>query len=525
MADKPKHPDELLAFDMARFFHDPLGFVMYAYDWADDPTLQIVKLEAPYCYLYDSEFGPDLWACEFLDEVGRMARERNFNGVDAVNALRLATASGHGIGKSAMTAWLVDWIMSTRPHAKGIVTANTSPQLASKTWAEIAKWTKRCITGHWFEVNTGRGSMKLTHKQHPDSWQCAAQTCDEHNSESFAGLHAASSTPFYIFDEASGIPDAIWKVAEGGLTDGEPMFFAFGNPTRNSGAFKDCFGKMRHRWAIRQIDSRNVAITNKAQIAQWIADYGVDSDFVKVRVRGMFPSMSVKQFISVEDVDKARGKHLREDQYNFAPVILTCDPAWSGDDELVIGKRQGLAFSILKVMPKNDNDVEVANTLARLEVEHKADAVFIDGGYGTGIYSVGQTLGRDWLLVWFGSASGDAGCFNKRAEMWKETRDWLKAGGALPDDAILCDDLIGPEAVPRMDGKIQLESKEDMKKRGQPSPNRGDALCLSFAYPVSKKKFKLPGANTHPLDYDPVARAGNSLAQRVSGYDPLVHIR
>lgn len=511
----------MLAEDMGRFYDDPLGFVLYAYPWNTDPALQIVKLPSPWDMVYNSEFGPDAWACEFLDEIGREVRARGFDGVHAVDAIRMATASGHGIGKSAMTAWIVDWIMSTRPHAKGIVTANTAEQLASKTWAEIAKWTKKCITGHWFEVTTGKGAMRMYHKQHPDSWQCAAQTCREENAESFAGLHAASSTPFYIFDEASAIPNAISEVAEGGLTDGEPMFFKFGNPTRNSGDFHKCFHGMRHRWSTRQIDSRSVTITNKSQIDQWIADYGLDSDFVKVRVRGMFPSMSAKQFISVADVDAAKGKHLKPEQYNFAPVILTCDPAWEGDDELVIGKRQGLAFSILRTIPKNDNDIQIANILGNLEDEHQADAVFVDAGYGTGIVSAGQTLGRDWTLVWFSGESSDPGCLNKRAEMWKETRDWLKTGGAIPNDDVLYVDLIGPETVPRMDGKIQLESKKDMKARGQPSPNRGDALALSFAFNVAKKKTHPSRANSHPLDYDPFAHG--SLTSKQRDYDPFAN--
>ena len=498
--------DAELCADLAGFYADPLSFVMYAYPWDTDPALQVCELPAPYNKLYDCKYGPDKWACDFLTRLGEQIKGRGFDGIHAVDAIREAIASGHGIGKSAMVAWLVDFIMSTRPHAKGIVTANTAPQLSSKTWAEIAKWTKKCITSHWFEVTTGTGHLRMYHKQHPDSWQCVGQTWDEHNAEAFAGLHAANSTPFYIFDEASKIADKIADVAEGGLTDGEPMFFKFGNPTRNSGDFYKCFHGMRHRWHCTQIDSRHVAITNKAQIAQWVADYGEDSDFVKVRVRGVFPSMSAKQFISTLDVDTAIGRHLKPEQYSFAPVILTCDPAWSGDDDLVISKRQGLAFSILKVIAKNDNDVEIANILARLEDEHKADAVFVDGGYGTGIVSAGRTMGRDWTIVWFSGASSDPGCLNKRAQMWKEARDWLKEGGALPDDNVLRDDLIGPETVPRMDGKIQLESKEDMKRRGLPSPNRADALVLSFAYPVTARTpLAKMGIHQPRNEYDPYA--------------------
>jgi len=516
--------DLQLAHDMARFYDDMLGFVMYAYDWRNDPTLHVVKLLPPYCYLYDAEFGPDVWACEVMIEVGNEVRARGFNGTDPVDAIREAIASGHGIGKSAFVAWLVDWIMSTRPHANGVVTANTAPQLESKTWAEIAKWTGKCITGHWFDVTTGRGAMRMRHKQHPDSWKCVAQTCDETNSEAFAGLHAAGSSPFVIMDESSAVPDKISEVAEGGMTDGEPFFFKFGNPTRNTGAFKDCFGKMRHRWKTRQIDSREVQVTNKSQINKWVEDYGIDSDFVKVRVRGMFPSASAKQFISVEDVDRALGKHLRTDQYSFAPVILSCDPAWTGDDELVIGKRQGLAFTILRVIAKNDNDFEIATLIAQLEDEHKADAVFIDGGFGTGIYSAGQTMGRDWQLVWFNSKSTNAGCINKRAEMWLSIREWLKAGGAIPDDKVLYSDLIGPETIFRKDGKIQLESKEDMRRRGQPSPGRGDALGLTFAFPVTKKRLMFNRHVGEPLDYDPLAEIHNSLTQPKREYDPLAHI-
>ena len=112
--------------------------------------------------------------------------------------------------------------------------------------------------------------------------------------------------------------------------------------------------------------------------------------------------------------------------------------------------------------------------------------MFVDGGYGTGIVSGGRTLGRKWHIVWFSGASADPGCLNKRAEMWNSMKRWLKEGGTIPADQVLADDLTGPEAVPRMDGKIQLESKEDMKTRGLPSPNRADALALTFAHPVIK---------------------------------------
>jgi len=141
----------------------------------------------------------------------------------------------------------------------------------------------------------------------------------------------------------------------------------------------------------------------------------------------------------------------------------------------------------LRTFPKNDNDVEVANLIMALEDEEQADAVFVDAGFGTGIVSIGQTLGRDWILVWFGGKSADPGCLNKRAEMYKKTRDWLKGGGAIPEDPTLHDELIAIELVERLDGKMQLKSKKDMKTDGVSSPNRADDLALTFAHPVLPK--------------------------------------
>jgi hypothetical protein len=475
---------------MGRFFADPLGFVMFAYPWETDPELQIVELPEPWASRFPTcFFGPDAWACEFLENVSANVRANGFvPGGSAVAAIREAVASGHGIGKSALVAWLVDWIMSTRPFCQGTITANTAAQLQTKTWAQIAKWTKKCITGHWFTITTGRGSMAMRHRAHPESWFCTAQTCDEENSEAFAGQHSASSTSFYINDEASAIPPKIWEVQNGGLTDGEPMQFAFGNPTQSSGDFHTCFHKLRHRWGTRQIDSRSVQITNKKFLQELIDDYGIDSDMVKIRVRGMFPAMSALQFISTKDVDAAIARYLAPSSYNFAPVILTLDNAWEGDDEGVIGKRQGLKYETLDYFAKNDNDIEVANKLARLEEEHEADAVFIDAGYGTGVYSAGKTMGRDWELVWFAGESPDPGFLNMRAWIWGQSRNWLKNGGALDErDLVLYSDLVNMHTVPRMDGVVQLEAKKDAKRREVPSPGRGDALALSFARPVQKK--------------------------------------
>jgi len=463
---------------IASFTSDPLGYVLFAFPWGVEGT----ELE--------HEAGPRQWQREVLDRIGDGLKD----GGDEGAVIREAIASGHGVGKSALVSWLILWAMSTAPHTKGMATANTEAQLRTKTWPELAKWYRNCANRPWFTLTAT--ALYSSNSEHEKTWRFDAIAWSKNNTEAFAGMHNKGRRILVLFDEASAIPDVIWEVTEGALTDKatQIIWCVFGNPTRNTGSFRECFRKFRHRWVCHQIDSREVPGTNAELMATWQKDYGEESDFFKVRVRGVFPSQSIAQFISEDLVLPARGKHLQPDKYSFAPKILTCDPAWEGDDALVIGLRQGLKFEILYKIPKNDNDIMIATRLAALEDQHKADAVFVDGGYGTGIVSAGRTMGRSWQIVWFSEKPSDDGYLNKRAEMWGLMKQWLSEGGAIPNDDDLFYDLIGPETVPRMDGKIQLESKEAMKRRGLISPNCGDALALSFARPVVAKVPSFLGA-------------------------------
>lgn len=483
---KKQDLESQLIDDVAGFTHNPLGYVRYAYDWGQGE-------------LSNSQ-GPREWQAQILRDIGQHLK----NPETRYQPLMIAVASGHGIGKSSLISMIENWGMSTCEDCKVVVTANTENQLRTKTWPEIGKWLRLAINGHWFKHTAT--AMFANDPKHEKTWRADAVAWSENNTEAFAGLHNEGKRIILIFDEASAIADKVWEVAEGALTDEgtEIIWLAFGNPTRNTGRFRECFRRFRHRWKTYQIDSRTVEGTNKKQIQKWVDDYGEDSDFVKVRVRGIFPSMSAKQFISEDDVEAAFGRHLRKEQYEFAPVILGVDPAWSGDDDLVIVKRQGLYSEILLTMPKNDNDVQVANIICRLQDEHKAQAVFVDAGYGTGIVSAGKTMGRSWQLVWFGGGATDKGCKNKRAEMWRDMRDWLKQGGAIPKDNVLRDDLTSVETIANLQGLIQLESKESLKERGMPSPNKADALALTFAYPVMQI----------------APNAGPQMAVRNSSYDP-----
>ena len=471
-------PDVQLAEEVSHYYADPLGFVMFAYPWQEPGTpLQ-------------DEPGPDDNQKEFLLALAAEVKKRKFNGMDPVMPVQMAESSGHGTGKSAMGAWIADWILSTRPGSIGTVTAGTFTQLESRTWAAIRYWTKLSITSHWFEIQ----ARSIRHKQFPESWKVVAQTCKEENAQSFAGQHAATSTSWYIFDEASQVPDKIFETAYGGLTDGEPMFFAWGQMVRNTGEFyRICFGDLAVRWNHRRVDSRTSRFTNKALIAQWEKDYGLESDHYKVRVLGYPPSASELQYIDKARIDAARKRKvsaLADD-----PLIAGFDVSGGGRAWNVIRFRRGLDGNPADMKPiriPGEHDPErsqrvgiCAELLQDKRPGKQIAAMFVDSAFGAPIAVRLKAMGFDNVYeVNFGGASPDPHCLNMRAYMWMKAKEWLLLGG-LPDDENLCGQLALPGYHINNSGKLVIESKASIQERGEASPDDGDALCLTFAQAVA----------------------------------------
>jgi hypothetical protein len=218
----------------------------------------------------------------------------------------IAVASGHGIGKSSLVAMAISWAMSTCDDCKVVAIANTFPQLQTKTIPEVLKWIRLSINSHWWKLNAN--SITVRDRDHERLWRTDFIAWSENNTEAFAGLHNRGKRIVLIADEASAISDKIWEVAEGALTDEdtEIIWIVLGNPTQNTGRFRECFGRFKHRWKRFQIDARQVEGTNKAQLEKWVEDYGEDSDFVRVRVRGEFPRAGSNQLIGNDAVASCR---------------------------------------------------------------------------------------------------------------------------------------------------------------------------------------------------------------------------
>lgn len=463
----------MLREDIGKLRADPFRFCLYDFPWgkANTPLDGYKTLRA--------------WQRNILERIGaHLSNEQT-----RYTPCQIAVASGHGVGKSALVAMVITWALSTCEDTRIVVTANTATQLDTKTVPEVSKWMHMATNKHWWDVKAT--SVTVREDAHARMWRADFIPWSENNTEAFAGLHNKGKRIVVIFDEASSIADKIWEVTEGALTDTETeiIWLAFGNPTLNTGRFRECFGRLKHRWQCVQVDSRRVSGTNKAQIAQWIEDYGEDSDFVRVRVKGDFPRAGSTQLIAGDIVASCR-RYVAEG-YDTSPRLLSVDVARFGDDQTVIGMRQGRRFWIVAKYRGLPLDQTAERVIEQIE-RHHPDGVIVDAdGMGAGVVDHLDLRGySDHVFEFHGGEAADdtPKYFNKRAECWGRMADALRAGMQIPDDAELEMDLTGPQYGYNNKQQIQLERKEDMKKRGLASPDLGDALAMTFGVTVSPPK-------------------------------------
>ena len=487
---------------LAEVANDPLAFTMGAYPWGETGTA------------LEEYTGPEEWAKELMERirVGLLTPEE---------AIQEATASGHGIGKSATVAMLIMWAFTTFPDTRGVITANTETQLKTKTWAELGKWFNLC----WFardHFTLNATSLISKDPSRERTWRIDMIPWSEKNTEAFAGLHNKGKRLLLIMDEASAIPDVIWETAEGALTDSNTqiLWLVFGNPTRNSGRFKECFegGKHAEFWHSRQIDSRSVSITNKSRFEKWIKAYGADSDFVRIRVLGQFPRIGEMEFFSAADIDAAMSPDREVFVDAHTPLAIGVDVARFGSNNSVIFPRKGRdARSLQREVFNGLSTVELANRVHQTYDRLRPDGIFIDGGgVGGGVVDNcrNQRLfvvevqfgGKDDITGLSADTSGEKYA-NKRAAMYGAARAWLKTG-LLPTDPDLRTAMLAIRYTFNKKDEIQLVAKEDILE-----DNPGiiiddlDAFVLTFGGPLARNE-NAGGDHPHKPpraehDYDP----------------------
>ena len=487
---------------------DPERFVLFCFPWGQKGTpLERFR-------------GPRKWQRKFLRDVAAHIAankgdpKRVTKGI--FKMLRKAVASGRGIGKSALVAWLILWMLTTRIGSTVLVSANSENQLRSITWGELTKWQAMTINSHWWEISATKlvPAKWLTElverdlKKGTRYWGAEGKLWSEENPDGYAGPHSFDGM-MVIFDEASGIPDSIWPVAQGFFTEpiSDRYWFAFSNPRRNTGKFHACFNGDRAFWDTDQVDARTVEDTDPETYQQIIDEYGPDSPQAKVEVYGEFPDVGDDQFIRPTLVDDAFARPLYKDE--SAAVIIGVDPARGGADDTVIAVRQGRDIVAIRRFHEDDTMTVVGLVIDMIE-EFDPDLVVVDeGGLGYGVLDRLKEQRYKVRGVNFGwKAKNPVMWGNKRAEMWGALRDWLKTA-SVEKDRRLKTDLTGPKTKPDSSGTVFLESKKDMKARGVASPDSADAIAVTFAYTVARRA---PGAKKAP----PARRQAHSFSAATS---------
>lgn len=435
---------------------------------------------------------PDEWQADVL---------KDLEDLDVVAAIRLAMIASKGPGKSTVLAWIVWWFLCTRTHPKVVVTSITEDNLSDGLWAELSKWQKQSAfllaAFTWTKTS-------ITANESPETWFASARTWPKGGSSSqqadtLAGIHA--DHVLFIIDEAGGVPSAVAAAADAGLANAIPgtgrtaLFVVAGNPTHLEGPLYEAATTDAERWRVHRVngDPDNPKRSPRVDIG-WaralIAKRGRSHPIVLVNVLGLFPPTQSNKLLGPADVDVAVRRFIREEHLGSFAKVLGIDVARFGDDSSVGTLRRGPACFRQKEWLNLDTQ-QLAGQVNLLIVKHDPDATFIDvGGIGGGVYDRLMALGAPNVFgVDFGSSATEAERYqNKRVEMWWNMAEWVREQGVLPNDARLRRDLTGPTYHFTKDSRIGLESKEDMKLRGLPSPDFGDSLALTHAAVVFPRR-------------------------------------
>ena len=451
-------------------------------------------------------FIPDAWQGEALDAFPHHPR--------------IAMKAAKGPGKSCILAILA-WNMLVCYLDPMIgVCSISAPNLFAGLWVELARWkakSKHKLLDDLYATT----SREIYLKERPDTWLLQARTwkadaTPEQIGNSLAGVHAENVA--WFLDETGDYPDAIMPTAEA-IFAGNPKFARIvqaGNPTRLSGPLYMAVSKARHLWKVIEItadpdDPNRTPRVSVEHAREQIRLYGRENPWVLVNIFGQFPPSSLNSLIGPDQVSEAMRRYYRADQIGNAAKVLGVDVARFGDDQSVIAPRQGIQmFPLWKYRNLNSNAGAAQVNLKWSEFD--ADAVFVDdtGGFGAGWIDRLQDLGRTPIGVGFANrATDDARFANKRAEMYFDFVDWIKAGGALPPETdpgmteLLASLTQTTYTFEKRSSRLILEPKDVVKAKLGYSPDEADACALTFAEPITRKKSSFERRRAAAEDWNP----------------------
>ena len=400
-----------------------------------------------------------------------------------VRKKRLSIRSGHGVSKSAYLSICILWFMACYFPCKIPCTAPTAHQLEDVLWAELAKW-HRVLEANCpalaAQFNWTRDHFTLLAA--PKESFAVARTARPENPDALAGFH--SDNLLIIVDEAPGVSDAIFETGQGTLsTDGAFAILA-GNPTRRSGFFFDTHNKLRDRWETMRVNGEECALVG-AQFKDDIAhQYGRDSNVYRVRVLGDFPTAEEDVVIPLELCEAAKVRDVKA----YGPPVWGVDIARFGKDRTVLIKRCTNSTLDKHKSWSGQDTMQIAGRIYAewndTQPEDRPANVFVDViGIGAGVVDRLMELNLPVVGVNVAEEASISDTYlRSRDELWFRARKWLeKKDCKLVDDETLIAELSLPKYKITSTGKLQVESKDEMKKRYPQSPDVADAFCLTFS--------------------------------------------
>lgn len=372
------------------------------------------------------------------------------------------------------------WFLLTRTDVKVPIAAGSQDQLRDTIWPEIRKWHKRlpAALAEQIEVTSERVVVRAA----PEQAFAVARTASRDRPEALQGFHAQNL--LFLVDEASGIDDIVFEIAQGALSTPGAMAVLAGNPTRASGFFYDTHHALRDRWSTMRVSSEDVDRA-KGHIEDIAAKYGRDSNQYRVRVLGEFPTADDEAVIPLDLVEAAIDRDVTPLEYM---PVWGLDVARFGDDRTALAKRQ--ANRLLEPITTWRN-LDLMQTVGRLQREYeetpldfRPHEILIDSiGMGSGVLDRAREIGLPARGINVAeSASVEDRYVRLRDELWFKGREWFasKTVSILRDEALIAE-LTTPLFTYLSSGKLLVESKADMKKRGQRSPDIADAFLLTMA--------------------------------------------
>ncbi len=459
------------------------------------------------------EHGPLLFVIEVLG----VAEVDDWQ-IDTLNAFgrgerKISIRACHGPGKTALAAWLVIYMLLFRYPQKTRVTAPTRGQLEGALVSEVFKWFNRLPDSIRSLYNPKANSIELISAPH-ESW-FEAMTARAETPEAFAGVH--SDHVLLIADEASGVAEQIFKAGQGSMTKKEATTLLLGNPTRTSGYFYRSHNQNKSKWFTVHVGAKDSSRVSDEFVREMADEWGEDSDEYRVRVLGDFPKQDLNTLIPVGLVEIARS--LPYVPLPSAKELWGLDVARFGGDATALVRRSKLCVNPdIQQWQKRDL-MYTANKVHALwkdtPSDQRPDEILVDDiGMGGGVVDRLQELGLPARGINVQSTeSVDDRYKSLGAQLWFKCRDWLdtKMHGLPKADccgkpgieACLHDRLAEELCIPRYGyttgGRLVVESKDSMKKRGYKSPNLADSLMLTFASEIASL---LHGSGQDGWNYD-----------------------